>query len=252
MVQSATKAADYPGCVDLKPTQSRDVTARGVIRSLGTAPGGSRTRSHSQDRRRYQPRRGIEAAAVHLPAHAVRPAFVLFPDDKHDVPVPCERACGSRWTVRSRTALALLPSASAWTRRASALEEARRPRIVRDMPPCVPGAVFISRRSSSIRTRPATRRRCVAGRQLHVDRRRIPDACRSRRRQGAPVRVRPSTGLLATPRSRSRRRRRLGRVADRGLRVRSRVGEASGRSRRRDLPGHVGHDRGLDNGAAYR
>ena len=149
IVQFATEAADYPGCVDLKLTQSPETVTRlaECIRSLGTAYrrglAPALTRKIGVDTNYVA---ALERAAVHLPADAVRPAVVLFTDGKHDVRgVPASRVLPARDRLfGSRTPFALLPVGMGLDSDERAALEAGlvNLRIIRDMPPCVPGAVF--------------------------------------------------------------------------------------------------------------
>ena len=88
LVQFASKARDYPGCVDLHVLDSPETVARlsGCLRSVAAAY-----------RKGLDPALGkaigidtnyvaaMEQAAKHLPADAERPVMILFTDGKHDV-----------------------------------------------------------------------------------------------------------------------------------------------------------------------
>ena len=149
LVQFATRAANYPNCVDLKLLGSPETVTRfsGCLRSVAAAyrkgVRNALTRQIGIDTNYVA---AMELAATHLPATAVRPAMILFTDGKHDVagvpvsqvPVARDRLFGAR------TPFALLPVGMGLdpadrVALASGLESLR---VIRDMPACVSGAVF--------------------------------------------------------------------------------------------------------------
>jgi len=95
LIQFATRAANYPGCVDLKLLNDPAAVAKfaDCLRSLAgdyrkglEAP---LTKKIGVDTNYVQ---ALEQAAKHLPADSVRPALILFTDGKHDVAgVPASR-----------------------------------------------------------------------------------------------------------------------------------------------------------------
>ena len=148
-MQFASKARDYPGCVDLHVLDSPETVARlsGCLRSVAAAY-----------RKGLDPALGkaigidtnyvaaMEQAAKHLPADAERPVMILFTDGKHDVRgVP-----GSQVQVAQdrlfgkRTPFALLPVGMGLAAKDRPALEAglNRMRITKDMPACVSGATF--------------------------------------------------------------------------------------------------------------
>jgi hypothetical protein len=150
IVQFATKAADYPNCADLKLLGSPETVARfaGCLRSVAAAYRKgvrvSLTQKIGIDTNYVA---AMEQAAVHLPVGAVRPALILFTDGKHDVagvpvsevPIALQRLFGAR------SPFALLPVGMGLdpTKRdalASGLESLR---VIRAMPACATGAVFV-------------------------------------------------------------------------------------------------------------
>ena len=149
IVQFATKAADSPGCTDLKLLQSPATVAKfaSCLRSLATAYRKGVTSALSN-------RIGIDTnyvaamqrAAAHLPADSVRPALVLFTDGKHDVAgVPVSRVLATRDQLfSSRSAFALLPVGMGLDPklRADLTRGLEQLRIVKGIPACVSGAAF--------------------------------------------------------------------------------------------------------------
>jgi hypothetical protein len=149
IVQFAAKAADYPGCTDLKLLGDSQAVTRFAtcLRAVATA-----------NRKGLDPklssRIGIDTnyvaamqrAAAHLPATAVRPAMILFTDGKHDtrgVPTSQVRVVRDR-LFANRSPFALLPVGMGLDpKQRDALQSGLVSlRIVRDMPPCVSGATF--------------------------------------------------------------------------------------------------------------
>jgi hypothetical protein len=149
IVQFATTAADYQGCVDLKLLNSPETVARfgACLRSVAGAYRKGLTAALTKKigiDTNYVA--AMEQAARHLPADAVRPAMILFTDGKHDVrgvpvsqvPLALDRLFGSR------SPFALLPVGMGLDPKervalASGLE---RLRVIRDMPACISGATF--------------------------------------------------------------------------------------------------------------
>jgi hypothetical protein len=149
IVRFATRAADYPGCVDLKLLNSPETVTRfgNCLRSVasayrkGLAP--ALTKQIGIDTNYVA---AMEQAARHLPLDAVRPAIILFTDGKHDVPgVPVSQVQPALQRLfGTRSPFALLPVGMGLDPKervalASGLEGLR---IIRDMPACVSGAVF--------------------------------------------------------------------------------------------------------------
>ncbi|MEX1169583.1 MAG: fibronectin type III domain-containing protein [Chloroflexota bacterium] len=149
LVQFATRAADYPGCVDLGLLGSPATVARfadclreaAVVYRTGLDP--ALTTKIGIDTNYVA---AMTVAARHLPADAVRPALILFTDGKHDVAgVPISQVQPARDRLfGSRSPFALLPvgmGLSAAER--DALESGlANLRIIREMPACVSGAQF--------------------------------------------------------------------------------------------------------------
>ncbi len=148
-VQFATRAADYPGCVDLKLLDSVAAVARfadclreaAVAYRRGLDP--ALTTKIGVDTNYVA---AMTVAARHLPADAVRPALILFTDGKHDVAgVPVAEVQPARDRLfGDRSPFALLPVGMG-------LSPAERPalesglvnlRIIREMPACVTGTQF--------------------------------------------------------------------------------------------------------------
>jgi hypothetical protein len=149
IIQFASRARDYPRCVDLRTFESpanvsrfadclrrvADAYRRGL--EAGTArPLGVDTNYVA----------AMEAAARHLPADSVRPALILLTDGKHDVPgTPVSRVRPARDRLfGDRSPFALLPVGMglAAGERAELKRGLDGLRLVRDMPACVSGATF--------------------------------------------------------------------------------------------------------------
>ena len=149
LVQFATRAADYPGCVDLQLLDSPGTVARfadclreaAVAYRQGLDP--ALTAKIGVDTNYVA---AMTVAARHLPASAVRPALILFTDGKHDVGgVPISQVQPARDQLfGSRTPFALLPVGMGLnpTERAALESGLVGLRIIRDMPACVSGAQF--------------------------------------------------------------------------------------------------------------
>jgi len=149
IIQFASKAADYPGCADLKLLNSPETVAH-LAACLRSVAGAYRkgldpalTRRIGVDTNYVA---AMEQAAKHLPADAVRPALILFSDGKHDVKgVPISQVQVVRDRLfGSRTPFALLPVGMGLDpKERAALESGLLGlRITRDMPACVSGATF--------------------------------------------------------------------------------------------------------------
>ena len=149
IVQFATSAVDYPGCVDLKLLQSPSAVTR-FATCLRSLAGGYRKGVTTPLSNRI----GIdtnyvaamERAAVHLPATSVRPALILFTDGRHDVKgVPVSRVIPTRDQLfGSRAAFALLPVGMGLDPkdRAGLTRGLEQLRIVKGIPACVSGTTF--------------------------------------------------------------------------------------------------------------
>jgi Fibronectin type III domain len=149
IVQFATRAADYPGCADLRLLGSAPTVARfaNCLRSVagayrkGLSP--ALTRKIGVDTNYVA---AMEQAAKHLPPDAVRPTLILFTDGKHDVrgvPVSRVRAVRDR-LFGSRTPFALLPVGMGLDpkKRDALAAGLGRLQIIKDMPACVSGTAF--------------------------------------------------------------------------------------------------------------
>jgi hypothetical protein len=147
IVQFATRAADYPGCVEMKLFLHPSTVARfaNCLRDAATAYRGglnaALTAKIGVDTNYVA---AMTVAARHLPADAVRPALILFTDGKHDVQgVPIAEVQPTRDRLfGSRSPFALLPVGMG-------LSPAERPalesglanlRLIRDMPACGSGS----------------------------------------------------------------------------------------------------------------
>ena len=149
IVQFAAKAADYPGCTELKLLGSPEAVAKfgRCLRSVaaayrrGLSP--VLTRRIGVDTNYVA---AMDRAAKHLPSDAVRPAMILFTDGSHDVRgVPASQVRVVREQLfGSRSPFALLPVGMGLdrTKRASLERSLAGMRIVSDMPPCVSGSTF--------------------------------------------------------------------------------------------------------------
>lgn len=149
IVEFASRAADYPGCADLKLLGSPDTVARfaDCLRSVART---YRKGTVAALRKRI----GIdtnyvaamERAAVHLPTNAARPTLILFTDGRHDVKgVPVSRVLPARDRLfGARSPFALLPVGMGLDPKLSTplATGLVRLRVIRDMPACVSGAVF--------------------------------------------------------------------------------------------------------------
>jgi hypothetical protein len=149
LVRFATRAADYPGCLDLGLFESPGTVARfanclreaAVVYRRGLDP--ALTQEIGVDTNYVA---AMTVAARHLPAGAVRPALILFTDGKHDVAgVPISQVQPARDRLfGSRSPFALLPVGMGLSpAERDALESGLvNLRIIREMPACVSGAQF--------------------------------------------------------------------------------------------------------------
>jgi hypothetical protein len=149
IVQFATRAADYPGCADLRLLDSPQTVARfadclrNVAKAYRTGLDPALTKKIGIDTNYVG---AMEGAAQHLAADAVRPALILFTDGKHDVPgVPVSEVEPTRDRLfGSRSPFALLPVGMGLspTERGALESGLLKLRIIRDMPACISGARF--------------------------------------------------------------------------------------------------------------
>ena len=148
-VRFATRAVDLPGCTELKLLGSAANVAKfaDCLRSVAAAYRKgittATTNSLGIDTNYVA---AMEAAALHLPATAVRPAMILFTDGKHDVagvPVSAVQPALQR-LFGSRTPFALLPVGMGLdpNERATLSSGLQALTVLRDMPPCLNGATF--------------------------------------------------------------------------------------------------------------
>jgi hypothetical protein len=149
IVQFATRAADYPGCTDMKLIDSPLTVARfaDCLRSAATAyrtgPDPALTEKIGSATNYIA---AMERAARHLSIDAVRPALILFTDGKHDaqgVPVSQVQPARDR-LFGSRSPFALLPVGMGLlpAERDALASGLVNLQIIRDMPACVHGAQF--------------------------------------------------------------------------------------------------------------
>lgn len=149
LVQFATRAADYPACVDLELLGSPGTVARfadclreaAVAYRQGLDP--ALTTKIGVDTNYVA---AMTVAARHLPADSLRPALILFTDGKHDVAgVPIGQVQPA--LVRlfgSRAPFALLPVGMGLnpTERDALEIGLVSLQVIREMPACVSGAQF--------------------------------------------------------------------------------------------------------------
>src|SRR3989337_2208135 len=149
IVQFATSAADYAGCVDLKLIESPQTVARfadclrNVAKAYRKGLDPALTRKIGVDTNYVA---AMERAARHLAGDAVRPALILFTDGKHDVPgVAVSEVQPARDRLfGSRAPFALLPVGMGLssTERDGLESGLVKLRIIRAMPACVSGTQF--------------------------------------------------------------------------------------------------------------
>ncbi len=149
IVQFATRAADYPTCVNLKLLNNPKQVAKfaNCLRSVATAyrrgltP--ALTKKIGVDTNYVA---AMQRAATHLPADSIRPAMILFTDGKHDVRgVPVARVQTTfNQLFGSRSPFALLPVGMGLkaAERAALTAGLERLRVIRNMPACISGATF--------------------------------------------------------------------------------------------------------------
>ena len=151
IVQFASKARDYPGCVDLQ--RARQPGDRRQARPTACAPWRRPTARAST--RPSDEAIGIdtnyvaamEQAAKHLPADAERPVMILFTDGKHDVKgVPLSQVQVAQGPAVRQADAVRAAARSGWAWRPRTGRRSRpglnRLRIIQDMPACVSGATF--------------------------------------------------------------------------------------------------------------
>ena len=149
LIQFASRAADYPGCVDLVLLNSPQNVTRfsGCLRSLAQAyrrgPSKPLTKRIGVDTNYVS---AMQQAAKHLPADAERPAVILFTDGKHDVKgVPASRIVPVRDQLfGNKTSFALLPVGMGLDpkERGALTAGLDRLKIVKNMPACASGSTF--------------------------------------------------------------------------------------------------------------
>ena len=149
IVQFATRAADYPGCTDMRLLDSPQTVAqfadclRNVARAYRTGLDPALSKKIGIDTNYVA---ALETAAQHFGVDAARPAFILFTDGKHDAPgVPVSEVEPTRDRLfGSRTPFALLPVGMGLdpAERATLERGLLNLRIIRDMPACISGARF--------------------------------------------------------------------------------------------------------------
>jgi hypothetical protein len=149
IVQFATRAADYPGCLDLELIGSPQTVARfadclreaAVAYRKGLDP--ALTARIGVDTNYVA---AMTVSARHLAVDAVRPALILFTDGKHDVAgVPNSEVQPARDRLfGSQSPFALLPVGMGLSpTERDALERGLVTlRIIREMPACVSGTQF--------------------------------------------------------------------------------------------------------------
>ena len=149
IVQFATRAADYPTCVDLKLLNNPAQVGKfaDCLRTVATAYRrgltAALTKKIGVDTNYVA---AMERAATHLPANSIRPAMILFTDGKHDVrgvPVARVQPTFDR-LFGARSPFALLPVGMGLkaAERQALTAGLERLRVIRDMPACVSGATF--------------------------------------------------------------------------------------------------------------
>src|SRR6476620_6388280 len=149
MIQFATRAADYPGCTDLKLLNDPVVVGKfaDCLRNLAAAYrkglDANLTKKIGVDTNYVA---ALEQAAKHLPAGAERPVLIMFTDGKHDVAgVPASRVPTTLARLfGNRSPVAILPVGMGLAAKDRAALEAglNKMKIIKDMPACVSGATF--------------------------------------------------------------------------------------------------------------
>jgi hypothetical protein len=147
IVQFATRAADYPDCVELRLLESPATVARFAECLREAAVAFRRGLDTALTTRIGVDTNYVAAMTVaerHLPADAVRPALILFTDGKHDVQgVPIAQVQPTRDRLfGSRSPFALLPVGMGLspTERPALENGLVNLRLIRDMPACGTGS----------------------------------------------------------------------------------------------------------------
>jgi fibronectin type III domain protein len=150
MVQFASKAADYPGCVDLKLLDSPQTvtTFAGCLRSVAAAyRKGLDPKLIAKIGKDTNYVAAMQQAAKHLPPDSVRPALILFTDGKHDVSgVPASQVpIVQQQLFGKRSPFALLPVGMGLDPKDRPALEAglKNLTITRDMPDCLGGSKLV-------------------------------------------------------------------------------------------------------------
>ena len=149
LVQFASRAADVPGCTNLKLLDSPEAVdqfeacLRNIASGYRTGLNAATTDRIGIDTNYVA---AMEQAATHLPANAVRPSVIFFSDGRHDVRgVPASDVGPARDRLfAGRSPFALLPVGLGIDPDARAQLEAGllNLRITEDMPACATGEVF--------------------------------------------------------------------------------------------------------------
>ena len=149
IIQFATRAADYPGCADIKLFDSPENVGRfaDCLRSVAKAYRNGLakplTKKIGIDTNYVA---AMEQAARHLPADLVRPSLILLTDGKHDVKGVAASAVkpAADRLFGSRSPFALLPVGMGLKpkQRAALGSGLMDLRVIRDMPACVSGTEF--------------------------------------------------------------------------------------------------------------
>ena len=149
IVQFATRAADTPGCADLKLLDSAPNVTQfaNCLRAVASAyRKGLRPALTAKIGIDTNYVAAMEQAAKHLPQDSARPALILFTDGKHDVKgVPVSQVQPTRDRLfGSRSPFALLPVGMGLDpkERGALTAGLEQLRILRDMPACISGATF--------------------------------------------------------------------------------------------------------------
>jgi hypothetical protein len=148
MIQFASRASDYPGCVDLKLLGSPDNVTK-FANCLHQLAGDYRKGFDAKSAQTVKLGAdtnyvaALEQAAKHLPADSERPALILFTDGKHDVRgVPASQVQPTRDRLfGKRSPFALLPVGMGLDPKERGALEAglARLKITKDMPACLEG-----------------------------------------------------------------------------------------------------------------
>lgn len=149
IVQFATRAAEYPACLDLELFERPETVARFADCLREAAAAYRKGLDPALTTRIGDDTNYVAAMTVaerHLPADAVRPALILFTDGKHDVagvPVGDVQPALDR-LFGDRSPFALLPVGMGLspTERPALESGLVNLRTIREMPACVSGAQF--------------------------------------------------------------------------------------------------------------